>query len=200
MDGFRGEALSDTHSTTTTRPRRTGCSASSCARAISASGIRSPISKPGHPASSAAFKSRAACNFLLREIVAPQKEQANIFEYHLPDIAGVDVRGSDANANFPGGWTRVRHLADHQHFASRPLFFVPCCLHWPSLQLLRIQIQRTRRHGRLSDFNEVPVRVAHVAPQFCCVDFRLSDKFRAPRRPKVVVTPDVSHGKIQKDA
>jgi type IV secretory pathway VirB10-like protein len=38
------------YTVTTTRPRRTGCSTSSCARAISASGMRSPISNPAHPA------------------------------------------------------------------------------------------------------------------------------------------------------
>ncbi len=63
-----------------------------------------------------------------------------------------------------------------------------------------VQVQGTRGHGRLSDLNEVPIRVAHIAPQFRCVDFRLSDEFRATRRPKVVVTLDISHTKVQKDA
>jgi len=63
------------HTVTTTRPRRTGCSASSCARAISASGIRSPISNPCHPAR----------NGVGREIITPQVEHGDILEYHQPE-------------------------------------------------------------------------------------------------------------------
>jgi hypothetical protein len=48
--------------------------------------------------------------------------------------------------------------------------------------------------------DEVAVWVAHVAPQFRRMNFRLSDKFRAQRRPKIVVADYVSHAKVQKDA
>jgi hypothetical protein len=68
------------------------------------------------------------------------------------------------------------------------------------LEKSHVQVQRTRGHGRLSNLNEVPIRVAHVAPQFRCVNFRLRNKFRAPRRPKIVITPDITHAKVQKDA
>src|SRR5215469_8827351 len=68
------------------------------------------------------------------------------------------------------------------------------------LKLLFVQVQRTRRHRCLSNFNEVPVGVSHVAPQFRCMNFGLSDEFRATRRPKLVAPPDVTHAKIQKDA
>src|SRR5260370_31117230 len=63
-----------------------------------------------------------------------------------------------------------------------------------------VQVQGTRGHGRLSDLNEVHIRVAHIAPPFRCAGFRLSDVFRATRRPQVVVTIDISHTKVQKDA
>jgi hypothetical protein len=53
-----------TQSVTTTRPRRIGCSTSSCALAISTSGIRSAISKPAHPAANAALRSCAASIFI----------------------------------------------------------------------------------------------------------------------------------------
>src|SRR5690242_14200117 len=49
-----------------------------------------------------------------------------------------------------------------------------------------VQIQGTRRHGRLSDLYEVPVRVAHVASQLRRVNFWLGDEFRAASTPKVV--------------
>src|SRR5579862_9751282 len=45
---------------------------------------------------------------------------------------------------------------------------------------LLIQIQRVRSHGRLSDLNEVTVRIAHVAPHLGCMDFGLGDELRAP--------------------
>ena len=32
------------------------------------------------------------------------------------------------------------------------------------------------------------------------MDFGLSDEFRTPGRPKVVITPDVGHAKVHKDA
>src|SRR5262249_18595581 len=85
------------------------------------------------------------------------------------------------------------------HREPRPVFrtMLPS---WNSLQLLFVQVQWTRSHRRLSDFNEVPVGVSHVAPQFRCVDFWTSDEFRATRRPKLVVAPDVTHVKVEKDA
>lgn len=43
----------------------------------------------------------------------------------LFDIARIDAGGRDANTNFTSRRNRVRHLADHQYFARRPLFFVP---------------------------------------------------------------------------
>src|SRR5262249_44237706 len=63
-----------------------------------------------------------------------------------------------------------------------------------------IQIQRPRGHRSLSDFNEVPIRIADIAPYFRYMDFRLSDKFRASRGPKVVVAPDVGHAQVQEAA
>jgi hypothetical protein len=68
------------------------------------------------------------------------------------------------------------------------------------LEKSRVQVQRTRGHGRLSNLNEVPIRVAHVAPQFRCVNLRLSNEVRAPRRPKVVAAHDIRHAQVQKDA
>src|ERR1700740_3137367 len=41
----------------------------------------------------------------------------------LLDISGTDARGSNANANFSGRRNRVRHFADHEHFASGPPAF-----------------------------------------------------------------------------
>ena len=38
----------------------------------------------------------------------------------------------------------------------------------------------------LPDFNEVAVRVAHVAADFCRVPLRLGDEFRSARRPNLV--------------
>ena len=68
-----------------------------------------------------------------------------------------------------------------------------------ALRLL-IQIQRIRGDGGLSDFNEVTIRITHVAPQLRWMDFRLSDEFRAPRRPKIVAVFDIRHAKVEKDA
>src|SRR5262245_43902451 len=39
-----------------------------------------------------------------------------------------------------------------------------------------------RGHSRLSDLDKVAIRIAHVASQFRCMDFRLCDEVRAPRR------------------
>jgi hypothetical protein len=39
-----------------------------------------------------------------------------------------------------------------------------------------VQIEGAGRHGRLSDFDQVSIRVAHVAPQFRRMDFWLSDE------------------------
>jgi len=52
----------------------------------------------------------------------------------------------------------------------------------------------------LSNFDRVSIRVAHVAPQFRCMDFWLCNEFRASRSPKVVTVSDVGHAKIQKNA
>ena len=49
--------------TTTTRPGPRRSSRYSCASAIADKGKRLPISNPGHPASNAAFNSRAAATF-----------------------------------------------------------------------------------------------------------------------------------------
>ena len=61
---------------------------------------------------------------------------------------------------------------------------------------LLVQVQGARGHGRLSDFDEISIRVADVAPQFRCINFGFSDEFRAPRRSQAVVAPDVGHAKI----
>src|SRR5271155_1400016 len=63
----------------------------------------------------------------------------------LLDIAGIDARGSNANTNFSGRWSRVRHLADDQHFASGSLLFVPCRLHISSLEFQNMsrEVMRT---------------------------------------------------------
>ena len=65
--------------------------------------------------------------------------------------------------------------------------------------MLRIQIERAGRDSGLPDLNEITIRVPHVAAQFRCMDFRLGDEFRAARRPKVVIAPDVIHAKVEKD-
>jgi hypothetical protein len=74
---------------------------------------------------------------------------------------------------------------------------------WASLKFakgLRVQVDGTRGHDNLPGLNEIAIRVAHVAPQFRGVDFRLGDEFRASRRPKIVVASDISHAKVQKVA
>ena len=63
-----------------------------------------------------------------------------------------------------------------------------------------VQVQRSRSHGRLPDFNEVAVRVAHVAADFCRVHLRLGDEFRSARRPNLAAAPDVRHAKVEKIA
>src|ERR1700746_918333 len=47
----------------------------------------------------------------------------------LLNIAWIDPRGSNANANFSSRGTWVRNLSHCQHLASWPLFLVPSCLH-----------------------------------------------------------------------
>jgi hypothetical protein len=44
---------------------------------------------------------------------------------------------------------------------------------------LRVKVQGTARHGRLSDFDQVFIRVAHVASQFSRMNFWLSNELRA---------------------
>ena len=36
---------------------------------------------------------------------------------------------------------------------------------------LSVQIKGAFRHSRLSDLNEIPIRIPHVAAQFRCMDF-----------------------------
>src|SRR5262249_1025711 len=55
-------------------------------------------------------------------------------------------------------------------------------------------------HGRLSNLNEVAIRIAHVAPHLRCMDFGLGDELRAPGRPELVVAFDITHAKVQKVA
>jgi hypothetical protein len=51
---------------------------------------------------------------------------------------------------------------------------------------LYVQIQGPRSHRCLSNFNEVPIWIAHVTPQFRCMGFGLSYESRGSRKPKVV--------------
>jgi hypothetical protein len=54
-----------------------------------------------------------------------------------------------------------------------------------------VQVQGAGRHDGLSNFDQVSIRVAHVAPQFRCVDLWFGNKCRASRGPKVVAASDV---------
>src|SRR5579863_1106957 len=66
----------------------------------------------------------------------------------LLGITRVDARGSNANANFSGSRNRIRHLADHQHIAREPLFFVPSRFHF-NLRPDRLWILTRRFTGRI---------------------------------------------------
>src|SRR5215471_10756281 len=72
--------------------------------------------------------------------------------------------------------------------------------HSAAVQQLHIQVQGTRGRRRLSDFNEVSIWIAQVTSQFRRMNLRLSNEFRAPRRPKVIVASDVCHAQVQKNA
>src|SRR5215469_12835207 len=65
---------------------------------------------------------------------------------------------------------------------------------------LCVRIERPGGRCRLSDLDEVPVRIAHVAAKLRRVDLWLGDEPGTPRRPEVVVAPDVGHAKVQKAA
>src|SRR5262249_40177895 len=66
--------------------------------------------------------------------------------------------------------------------------------------LLHVQVQGTRGRRRLSDLNEISIWVAHVTPQFRRMNLRLSNEFRAPRRPKVMIASVAGQARVQKKA
>src|SRR5262249_58965600 len=65
---------------------------------------------------------------------------------------------------------------------------------------LCVRIERIGGCCRLSDLDEVPVRIADVAAKLRRVDLGLGDEPGTPGRPEVVVAPDVGHAKVQKAA
>jgi len=52
----------------------------------------------------------------------------------------------------------------------------------------------------LSDFNEVPVWVAHITTQFSRVALGLRNELGVPPRPKIAIAPDIGHAKVQNNA
>jgi hypothetical protein len=140
--------------------------------------------RPGRPAQSAVFAGRW--------------RRAN------RNVSRLTLRGHSRNgcAAVRSGRT-LRHVHPHGARAwSSPragrLGAVAAGIHKPDAQRYRSNEERSDRVS--SNFNELASRGAQVKSQFPCVGLRLSDEFRAPRRPQIVVASDVSYPKVQKDA